>query len=310
MEAAQQAACAADQTPVRRAVEYLAQEVPRWTREHDCYSCHNNGDAARALFTARQSGIAFPDEALDATTRFLSEPESWAMNGPEGEFNDLRLARLQFAVAVSTGARGKAFETPEPLLMAAGLLAADQAADGAWRIDTTSSLGSPVTYGVPLGTTLALRTLEHADRIAYEENIRRAREFLRRYQVRSVLDAAAVYWGLAGQNDQAAFEQSARSLAIIREGEAPDGGWGPYLVAPVEPFDTAVVLLALAAAGEDERADVHGLRQRGQTFLLNTQLTDGSWPETTRPANGVSYAQRISTTGWVTLALLSFGREE
>ena len=44
---------------------------------------------------------------------------------------------------------------------------------------------------------------------------------------------------------------------------------------------------------------------RGRKFLINEQLDDGSWPETTRPPGNVSYAERISTAGWATLALLA-----
>ena len=44
---------------------------------------------------------------------------------------------------------------------------------------------------------------------------------------------------------------------------------------------------------------------RGRKFLICEQLDDGSWTETTRPAGNVSYAERISTTGWCTMALLS-----
>jgi hypothetical protein len=43
---------------------------------------------------------------------------------------------------------------------------------------------------------------------------------------------------------------------------------------------------------------------RGRAYLLSQQNADGSFPETTRPANQESYAQRISTTGWALLALL------
>jgi len=34
------------------------------------------------------------------------------------------------------------------------------------------------------------------------------------------------------------------------------------------------------------------------------QESDGGWPETTRPSGSQSYAERISTTGWVVYALL------
>jgi hypothetical protein len=69
-----------------------------------------------------------------------------------------------------------------------------------------------------------------------------------------------------------------------------------------EPFDTAVVVLALAAQEGNEAA---ALARRGRAFLLANQQEDGSWRETTRPSGRESYAQRLSTAGWATLALLA-----
>ena len=43
-----------------KAVAFLSAEVPRWSRENHCYSCHNNGDAARALYEASRAGIRVP----------------------------------------------------------------------------------------------------------------------------------------------------------------------------------------------------------------------------------------------------------
>ncbi len=34
------AVCAAAATPEERALAYLAREVPRWSAENHCYSCH------------------------------------------------------------------------------------------------------------------------------------------------------------------------------------------------------------------------------------------------------------------------------
>ena len=45
--------------------------------------------------------------------------------------------------------------------------------------------------------------------------------------------------------------------------------------------------------------------EKGRTYLIETQQADGSWTETTRPTGAESYAQRLSTTGWATLALLT-----
>src|SRR5215203_5676976 len=59
------------ETPEQRAIKYLSAEVPRWAVENNCYSCHNNGDGARALYTAKRLGYDVPAAALADTTRWL-----------------------------------------------------------------------------------------------------------------------------------------------------------------------------------------------------------------------------------------------
>src|SRR5256885_1350354 len=49
---------------LQSALHFLNTEVPRWERENHCYSCHNNGDAARALYLAKQRGYDVPRDAL------------------------------------------------------------------------------------------------------------------------------------------------------------------------------------------------------------------------------------------------------
>jgi hypothetical protein len=93
-----------------------------------------------------------------------------------------------------------------------------------------------------------------------------------------------------------------KCLKLLGAAQTRDGGWGPYADAPPEPFDTAVALLALAQW--KEQAGVKEMIRRGRGFLTAQQQADGSWPATTRPPGGDSYAQQLSTTGWATLALL------
>ena len=66
-------------TATARTVAYLRTEVPRWRREHPCYSCHNNGDATRALLAAAARGHAVAD-AIDDTVAWLATPERWDTN--------------------------------------------------------------------------------------------------------------------------------------------------------------------------------------------------------------------------------------
>ena len=79
---------------------------------------------------------------------------------------------------------------------------------------------------------------------------------------------------------------------------------GAYTTSPPEPFDTALVLIGLARC-RDSTDPVRRMMVRGRAFLVSSQREDGSWPETTRPSGATSYAQRISTAGWATMALLA-----
>ena len=63
------------------------------------------------------------------------------------------------------------------------------------------------------------------------------------------------------------------------------------------------MLLALSRQAPTD--ETRGWARRGRAYLLAGQREDGSWPETTRPSGADSYAQRLSTAGWATLALLA-----
>jgi hypothetical protein len=77
-------------------------------------------------------------------------------------------------------------------------------------------------------------------------------------------------------------------------------------------FDTAIAVLALGSLQSEPRMarsaytvdELKDAIAKGKKYLVSQQKPDGSWPETTRPANPESYAQRISTTAWALLALL------
>jgi hypothetical protein len=271
-------------------VAYLVRHVPMWQRKNRCFSCHHNGDAARALFA---SGRNDP-----VTLRWLQRPEGWEKNGGDGEFNDRKLARLQFTVALVEADRAGLLKGRRPLVKAAAQLAGDQRKDGRWSVVAPGTDGGPTVWGDALATALALSALRRADAKKHRAAVERAGAWLRRLKVVSVMDAAAVLIGLGKAEDEAARAQRRRCLALIEKAQSRAGGWGPYATSPPEVFDTALVLVALAGQGK-----CGAMRARGRAWLLAQQETDGSWPETTRPGGAVSYAQRLSTAAWAVLAL-------
>ncbi len=293
-------------SPESRAVAFLAREVPRWSAENKCYSCHNNGDAARALYTAVRRSYPVPAKALADTSRWLEKPQQWDHNGGEGPFNDKQLAGIQFAAALVDALEAGLVKNRTALPRAAALVAAYQRKDGSWLIDAGESVGSPATYGTCLATCQACGVLRKADPRRYQAALAKADHWLRTVTVQSVLDAAAVLLALDG-NDDEAVKQRRHCLAILRKGQSEPGGWGPYVHSPPEAFDTAVVLLALSRL--TDYPDIKTMLGKGRAFLVKLQKEDGSWEETTRPPGNDSYAQRLSTSGWATLALLATVKE-
>ena len=296
---------------ISRGVSYLTTEVPKWKAEHPCYSCHNNGDATRALLVASAKGYDI-GTSLDDTLNFLKQPASWDQNKAPNGFDDKQLAGVQFASALAVAERhGKAASTD--LEAAAKLLVADQKADGSWTLDQSQSLGSPATYGTIIATWSARTTLIASGMQPDHFTIVQADRWFRSLTVENVIDAAGALLGLELASDVMAENLRRTCLSILRNGQSPAGGWGPYVTAAPQVFDTAMAVLALSMLDVEPRLARSTYRPeelteaiaKGKAYLVALQRPDGSWPETTRPANQESYAQRISTTGWAMLALLA-----
>jgi hypothetical protein len=157
-------------------------------------------------------------------------------------------------------------------------------------------VGSPVTYGTALATYFAWKTLREANEPANSPALTSASNWLSRIEPKNIPAASAL---LFFASDHRHHEKKFVAQSYLLKHQLPNGGWGPYPNAPAEIFDTALALLALTFANTADPA-----LERGRAFLESQQNADGSWPATTRPTGGESYAQQISTTAWATLALL------
>jgi hypothetical protein len=282
---------------VTKALKFLAGEVPRWSAENRCFSCHNNGDGARTLYTALRLNIPVPSKALGDTTLWLTRPGRWDDNPGEAGFSDKKLARIQFAAALVAASEAGLVRDSRALLQAADLVAAMQNKDGSWAIDAVGNLGSPCTYGTLLASYEAWCTLRKLDGQRFQTHIAKANRFFDSLDPKNVFDAATLLRVLDERRNSTTRIQ--KCLEIIGRGESRTGGWGPYTNSPPEAFDTAIVLLAIRS-----RAELKPLLMRGREFLVSSQQADGSWRETTRPPGAQSYALRISTTAWAARSLL------
>src|SRR5215472_4870579 len=292
------ARCADGADAAHMAVAYLARETPRWEPANHCFSCPNNGDAARALMLAKARGYEVPVGALAGTLEWLRRPEAWDESHGNPGFSDRKLARIQISAALAEAVRDGFLQGRSIIERAGEALVGLQDANGAWTVDTGGVTGAPATYGPVLATYMARRTLQTAGGSRFDAAIARAAEWLRATAPENVLDRAAILLALP--------DTAAKHLPPLFAAQNSDGGWGPQPRAPSEAFDTAVVLLSLHGVGGAETIKAIG---RGRVFLERFQLNDGSWPETTRPPGFTSYAEQISTAGWAAYALLALDAE-
>src|SRR2546427_2851956 len=135
-----------------RAVRFLTREVPAWSRNNGCFSCHNNGDGARALYAAMRKGYRVPARILADTTAWVGHPDRWEHNKGDPGFSDQRLANIQFAASLLAALEAGLATDRQSLQAAARKVGADQGADGAWHIEPHNAVGSPATYGTTLAT--------------------------------------------------------------------------------------------------------------------------------------------------------------
>ena len=281
-----------------KAIQFLSREVPSWRGENGCFSCHNNGDGARVLFMAGRAGFELP-EGLKETEEWLRRPAGWKENKGDPGVSDPMLANIQFAGALAELARSG--EELRGSMGAAGdLLLKDQGESGGWEIEELNAAGSPTTYGTVLATAMALRSLSMVEGAAARDGVKRARAWLMEQRTRTVPIAAGIVLGLGGAEVAGAEKKVEEAVDYLKKAQGSGGGWGPYPNSPAEAYDTAVALLALKEAGAEGEWIA-----RGRRWLIGQQEEDGSWPATTRPSGGRSYAQKVSTTAWALMALLA-----
>ena len=149
-------------------------EVRKWPEKNKCFSCHNNGDGARALLIAMRHGKPVPSDALRDTLDWLARPSDWDIAAKNPAISDKVLATIQFAAALT--------EVPlaqrAALVKSAELLASHQKPDGSWKIDE-GSVGSPATYGTALATYAAIRALQAPQNGEFSEPVERGRAWLK-----------------------------------------------------------------------------------------------------------------------------------
>ena len=223
-------------------------------RENQCFSCHHQGDGARALASARAQGWKLPAETLDSSQQWLEKLEDWHHQKGDPNAKDPLLADLQFSMtrcsdAIIDGIRDRI----PPMVSVGGGAIVDPSERGRLLgLGVRAHSGNARCSRFSLGHFLAWRLLKAAAYPAFSSARERAEKWLLQIPIQHVPNAACKLL-FVQERDQGAQGESILCLEFLMKSQSRFGGWGPYPGSPAEIFDTSLALIALATHARDER---------------------------------------------------------
>lgn len=262
---------------VTRAMPVLQRLGPPFIRKTGCVSCHHNSLVSMAVTTAKEHGFPVDGDLADLQRRLTaSYLEEWRARTLQNN----TLAGAQDTVGYVLF--GLAFDRHTPDLATDAQvvwLLRRQEEGGRWPLAT---LRPPIESNDVAVTALAMRAVDlfapKPFRAAADAAVERGRRWLTTAAARTTEERAfrvlGLVWGRASVQDVRA---AAAELVAL---QTADGGWAQNESMPPDAYATGEALVALQASGESARHDAAA--RRGLEFLARTQLTDGSWPVTSR----------------------------
>ncbi|HXG11040.1 MAG TPA: hypothetical protein VNK04_14875 [Gemmataceae bacterium] len=257
---------------VRRAAVLMQKSGAEYLRHRECFSCHHQGVPILALSTARARGFEVDEEGLQRQVRFTADflaknRENYEKGRGQGGQADT----AGYALWALEAGGWKPDETTSAV--AEYLLLRDKDQDH-WR---TVSKRPPSEASSFTTTYLALRGLRVFGIEAQQERIagrtEQVRRWLRAAPAVDTEDRVFRLWGLkyADADDK---EIQAAAQELLRT-QRQDGGWTQTDDLESDAYATGSALAALHLAGGLPTSDP--AYQRGMTFLIASQLEDGSW---------------------------------
>jgi hypothetical protein len=303
-----------DQAAVRKAIEKslpLLESIRLpFIEKTGCVSCHHNSLPAMAAALAREHGFKLNERiSLEESEQILG---IWNMGREkllQGDGFGGAQVTASFTLIGLAANKQPPNKTTDAIVH---YLIGRQLADGHW----SALLNRPPLGGSDIATTaLSLRALQlYAPKGLRQEassRVERARQWLTVATPMSNEDQSFQLLGLAWANaDKQTLQKMARAL-LARQRK--DGGWGQQPTLESDAYATGQALVALHQAGG--LPVTHRAYQRGVSYLLANQASDGSWAVQTRSfpfqkyfESGFPYGHNqwisAAASSWATMALI------
>ncbi|HEY2016797.1 MAG TPA: ankyrin repeat domain-containing protein [Bryobacteraceae bacterium] len=235
-----------------------------------CASCHHNILPAIAFSEARKQGIQLNRE--DVRQNYL-QLAGWVNGNREGLLQDIPLPGVETTAGyLLWGLEASGHERDRATDALVHHLAGSQQLDGGWQVRADRP---PIESGRVTPTAIAIRALRAyplpGRKIEFDGRIRRAAQWLAGYPARTGEEMSMKLLGLVWARAEARSIQTAASK--LASGQRPDGGWAQLDTLPSDAYATGQALYALRTAEALSRTSL----DKAVSFLLQTQLADGTW---------------------------------
>ncbi len=255
------------QRAAESAIAVLQKSGPAFVKVSGCVSCHHQSLPQMAIGEANARGLAtnreISKQQVAATIAMYKPAREMMMQGFEGIPDT--------PITVSYGLIGLHAEgyAPDAVTEAmAHVVATMQQSDGSFR---SFPARPPQESSDITATALSLRALQLYGKDA-AARIENAKRWLLGAKAKTSEERNMQLLGLAWAG--AAPKDLARHAKAVEAAQQPDGGWAQLPGLESDAYATGQALYALRRAGVRIESPTY---QRGITFLLRTQHSDGSW---------------------------------
>ncbi|HEY6166496.1 MAG TPA: ankyrin repeat domain-containing protein [Verrucomicrobiae bacterium] len=258
--------------PLQRTAIESKQAFVRHSSKQDCTSCHQQHLPLAATAAARRQGVPVDTAAEQALIKIIAPGE---LKNFELDWQPLFHPDPVFTKGYTLLSFASADLPAEEITDAAvHHLAAIQGADGQWFNNLPRP---PIQTGDIGATALAVHALQRyplpGRKAEFARRVERARQWLWNAKPQNTDSRIYQLLGLAWTGESSRKLQPL-AKALLAEQRA-DGGWAQLPALTSDAYATAQAVYALRVGAR--LANSEPAVERGQRFLLQTQLDDGTW---------------------------------
>jgi N-acyl-D-amino-acid deacylase len=258
---------------VEKAVALLQKSGPQFFKVSGCVSCHHQSLPQMAYAAARDRG--FQVDAAISQQQVKAVVAVFKPIREQMEKGTIQLPNPGISVGYSLLGLAAEGYAPDDLTDAMTMaITRTQLPDGSFAVLPARP---PLEASPFTSTALSIRALQIYGR-DYNDKMVKAREWLKQARPVTQEDRTMRLFGLVWSKADAKDIQQA-SMELMAQ-QRPDGGWAQLPGLESDAYATGQAMVALYEAGCVTAE--HKVLQQGMTYLLRTQLPDGSWLVRTR----------------------------